>query len=97
MAAKDSARDALGECAAGAADAKSARASDGNTVDTRADISVAARRNRKPALALAVVQGEARLRRPGRRPGPLLRAMAAADLVETEEWFCDRSNKGMPV
>ena len=94
-AAKDSTRDALGECATGTADLTSARASNGNTVVTRAERHVAARRSRKPAIVLAAVQGKARSRRPRGRPGPSLRAMAVASLIETEELCCNRSNRGM--
>ena len=52
-------------------------------------------RDRKAAIVLAAVQGEALSRRPGGRPGPPLRAMAVTDLVGTEEWCCVRSNRGM--
>jgi hypothetical protein len=40
-------------------------------------------RDRKPAIVLATVQGEAHSRRPRGRPRPTLRAMAVAKLVGT--------------
>ena len=96
-AAKDSTRDALGECATGTADLTSARASNGNTVVTWAERHVAARRSRKAAIVLAAVQNNARSRRPRGRSGPSLRATAVANPVGAEEWCCDRSNRGMTV
>jgi hypothetical protein len=42
-------------------------------------------RDRKVAIELAAVQGEAHSRRPRGRPEPPLRAMTVTDLVGTEE------------
>jgi hypothetical protein len=43
-------------------------------------------RDRKAAMVLATVKGEALARRPGGRPGPPLRATAVQILSGTEEW-----------
>src|SRR4029078_4672554 len=75
-AAKDSTRDALGECATGAAALTSARAANGNTVVTWAERHVAARRSRKAAIVLAAVQNNARSRRPRGPSGPAVPARA---------------------
>jgi hypothetical protein len=43
-------------------------------------------RDRKAAIVLAAVKGEALARRPDGRPGPPLRATAVQVLAGTEEW-----------
>jgi hypothetical protein len=43
-------------------------------------------RDRKAAIVLAAVKGEALARPPGGRPGPPLRATAVQMLAGTEEW-----------
>jgi hypothetical protein len=43
-------------------------------------------RDRKAAIVLATVKGEALARRPGGRPEPPLRATAVQILAGTEEW-----------
>jgi hypothetical protein len=50
-------------------------------------------RDRKAAIVLAAVKGEALARRPSGRPGPPLRATAVQMLAGTEQWPV--SNKGM--
>src|ERR1700730_17869778 len=52
-------------------------------------------RDRKAAIVLAAIKGEALSRRPGGRPRLPLRATAVAKVVGTEEWCCVRSNRGM--
>jgi hypothetical protein len=43
-------------------------------------------RDRKAAIALATLKGEALARRPDGRPGPTLHATAAQVLAGKEEW-----------
>jgi hypothetical protein len=94
-AAKESTGRPFARCAA-----DDARAACAASLTSIGDVKIAtvhaiAPRDRKAAIVLAAVQGEALSRRPSGRPGLPLRATAVMDLVGTEEWCCIRSNRGM--
>ncbi|MGH6707542.1 MAG: hypothetical protein ACREEK_01105, partial [Bradyrhizobium sp.] len=54
-------------------------------------------RDRKAAIVLAAVKGEALTRRPNGRPGPPLRATTVRTLAGTKEWSAFRPNKGIDL
>ena len=69
-------------------DARSACAAPLNSIDDAkiATMHTIVPRDRKAAIVLAAVKGEALTRRPDGRPGPPLRATAVRTLAGTKEW-----------
>src|SRR5258708_7447113 len=80
-----------------AADARAASATTLNSIDDAkiATMHAIAPNDRKAAIVLAAVKGEALSPRPRGRPGQPPRATAVAKVVGTEEWCCVGSNRGM--